>query len=85
MNCLTLMNPCSVSQILCGKELPSWVNRLAYMSSCIPFIERAIPKEWLTPMALQNAVMQDPHMHDAQQAASQQQQQPQQQQQQQHR
>jgi hypothetical protein len=46
----------SVTQILCGKDTPSWINRLAYMSSCIPFIEKAIPKEWLTPVALQHAI-----------------------------
>lgn len=37
-------------QTLCGKDLPKWVNRLATVSANIPFIEKALPKEWLTPL-----------------------------------
>ncbi|VDL23833.1 unnamed protein product [Hymenolepis diminuta] len=37
-------------EILCGATLPKWINRLASVSTKLPFIEKSIPKEWLTPL-----------------------------------
>ncbi|CAH8434214.1 unnamed protein product [Schistosoma turkestanicum] len=36
-------------QLLCGRSLPKWINRLAAIGSKLPFIERTLPVEWLTP------------------------------------
>ena len=39
----------SIFQRLCGIHPPSWVNRLAYMTSWMPFLLRCLPPGWVTP------------------------------------
>uniref|UniRef100_A0A0K0EMK3 DUF862 domain-containing protein n=1 Tax=Strongyloides stercoralis TaxID=6248 RepID=A0A0K0EMK3_STRER len=44
------------AKILTGVEIPGWINRLASISQSIPFLEKMIPQEWLTPVALQESI-----------------------------
>jgi hypothetical protein len=37
------------TKILCRKRIPAWVNRLAHVSSFIPFLDKILPDEMLRP------------------------------------
>ncbi|PAV69214.1 hypothetical protein WR25_01556 [Diploscapter pachys] len=44
------------AKTLTGREIPGWINRLANISGSIPFLDRMLPQEWLTPVALQQSL-----------------------------
>lgn len=57
-----------LAKALTGNDIPTWVNRLANLSGSIPFLERCLPQEWLTPVALQQTV--NDHRHGDEPRAS---------------
>lgn len=44
------------SKLICGEDIPPWVNRLAYLTTFVPFIEKMIPREWISPVAIQHTL-----------------------------
>jgi len=39
-----------VPQKLSGKNIPPWVNRLAYIGSWMPFVVACLPPSWVSPI-----------------------------------
>jgi len=61
-NKIIYLNCSAFLKTICGEDIPSWVNRLAYLTTFVPFIERVIPKEWISPIAIQHTV--ESHMNE---------------------
>lgn len=65
-NCNTFSS--KFCKTICGEDIPGWVNRLAYISTFVPFIERMIPREWISPIAIQHTL--ESHMNETTSAGS---------------
>lgn len=45
-----------LAKTLTGQDIPAYINRLAAISNSIPFLERWLPQQWLSPIIVEQTI-----------------------------